>query len=272
MSTVPTPPYDLLTPTPSSPAQIQLRKPIDPDDPDGPEEPDFPRKPLYREDALWGVGHRSMQEGLLDIRVVAWFGLTVGDYFEVLIKDQKDPKAFDYVRDVKSEYFLTVKKADLPEGEVPIFIRVVRSSGQESRTNTILVLIKQTLPGGKDLKFWEDWHSELKLSLEDLPEESIIDKDIVAGEVWSRIEKYPNCRKNDKLTINWGGGGVLLHGKPRRRRPRWTHSDSSPCQDYRGCHPGWNHWRRVYGSRCGRESARRELHVFQTLQGTPANG
>ncbi|QHD07695.1 hypothetical protein PspR76_19030 [Pseudomonas sp. R76] len=146
-----------------------------------------------------------MQEGLLYIRVVAWFGLTVGDYFEVLIKDQKDPKAFDYVREVKSEYFLTVKKADLPEGEVPIFIRVFRSNGQESRTNTILVLIKQTLPGGNDLKFWEAWHSELKLSLEGLPEDTIIDKDIVAGEVWSLIEKYPNCRKNDRLTINWGG-------------------------------------------------------------------
>ncbi|WP_232109221.1 Ig-like domain-containing protein [Pseudomonas poae] len=205
MSTVPTPPYDLLKPPPSSPAQIQLRKPIDADDPDGPEEPDFPRKPLYREDAIWGVGHRSMQEGMLDIRVVAWFELAVGDYVEVIMKDQKDPKAFGYVREEKSEYFLSVKKADLPEGEVPIFIRVFRSNGQEGRTHTILVLIKTTLPGGNDLRFWEDWHSELKLSLEDLPEDSIIDKDIVAAGVWCLIEKYPNCRKNDRFTIKWAG-------------------------------------------------------------------
>lgn len=187
MSTAPAPSYDLLTPDPTSPAQIDLSKAI------------------YKEDAIWGVGYKSMSFGVLSVRLLTWFDRNEGDYYAVRIKNLNAPAAFDYVRDFSDEYFLNVDKANLPEGEVQMFSRVLRTSGLESRTNTILVLIKQTLPGGNDLRWWEPWHSELKLSLEGLPEGSTIDKWAVDAGVWCLIEKYLNIRKNDTLTIMWGG-------------------------------------------------------------------
>ncbi|MBP1125072.1 MULTISPECIES: YncE family protein [Pseudomonas] len=160
----------------------------------------------YPEKAAWGVGTSAMSFGKLTMAIEAWHNLSVGDYYAVRIKDLNNPAASAFVQDVTDRYYLSVDKEKVPEGTVEVFCRVLRAgSRQESRSSTQWALFKQTLPGGYDLRVWEPWHSELKLSLEGLPEGSIITADGVANGVWCLIEKYQHIRQNDTISIVWAG-------------------------------------------------------------------
>ncbi|MBP1125071.1 MULTISPECIES: Ig-like domain-containing protein [Pseudomonas] len=160
----------------------------------------------YPEKAAWGVGTSAMSFGKLTMAIEAWHNLSVGDYYAVRIKDLNNPAASAFVQDVTDRYYLSVDKEKIPEGTVEVFCRVLRAaSRQESRSSTQWALFKQTLPGGYDLRVWEPWHSELKLSLEGLPEGSIITADGVANGVWCLIEKYQHIRQNDTISIVWAG-------------------------------------------------------------------
>ncbi|KRP61353.1 hypothetical protein [Pseudomonas trivialis] len=172
--------------------------------------PDYPTVDLttakYPEKAVWGAGNSAMNFGKLSMVVEAWPDLSLGDYFDVHLNDPNTPAASATVAGMSNRYFLMVDKAQVPEGEVEVFSRVVRvGSQQESRSSTQLALFKQSLPGGYDLKVWEPWHSELKLSLEGLPEGSSINAGMVTKGVWCLIGKYANIRQNDKITIVWAG-------------------------------------------------------------------
>ncbi len=148
-----------------------------------------------------------MLRDVLTIGMDPWVELSIGDYYACRIQNLGVPAALDYVTDItRAQYFLSLAKGKVPEGEVPMFSRVTRiASQQESRSETIVVLFKTTLPGGYDLRGWEKWHSELKLSLEGLPKHSSINKDVVDAGVWCLIEKYQHCRQNDTITVRWAG-------------------------------------------------------------------
>lgn len=131
-----------------------------------------------------------------------WHDLSINDYHSVLIQYLNNSASSAVVKGEQERYNLIVAEENMPEGEVPMFGRVVRAGSlQESRSVTQTILIKTTLPGGVDRRVWEPWHSELFLSLEGLPEGSIIDANIAETGVWCLIKKYLNIRKNDVITV-----------------------------------------------------------------------
>ncbi|OAE13205.1 hypothetical protein AZH11_06865 [Pseudomonas simiae] len=133
----------------------------------------------------------------------------MSDTYGIVFNQKKEPTAGETavasVDAFSTQYFLTNDEDQVPKGESEMYLRVIRRTGQESRSNTLNVLFKTTLPGGYDLRHWEPWHSELKLTIEGLPEGSLIDASIVDAKVFCLIEKYEHCRLNDIITIVWAG-------------------------------------------------------------------
>ncbi|MEO8489265.1 Ig-like domain-containing protein [Pseudomonas sp.] len=159
--------------------------------------PDSPR-------ATWGLGIDRISP--VAIAIEAWTDLKVGDYYGCRWRDLKSPIASDYVKELLPRYHLFIDGKKLPEGISPMFWRVVRAgSRNESRSEIQWVLIKTTRPGGEDRKDWEPWHSELRLSMEGLEPNSSIDATTLSTPPYCLIEYYENRRRNDVITIDWGG-------------------------------------------------------------------
>ncbi len=131
-----------------------------------------------------------------------WEDLSINDHHSVLIQDLNNSASSAVVEGKQARYNLIVAEENMPEGEVPMFGRVVRAGSlQQSRSVTQTILIKTFPPGGVDRRVWEPWHSNLFQSLEGLPEGSIIDANIAETGVWCLIKKYLNIRKNDVITV-----------------------------------------------------------------------
>lgn len=158
-------------------------------------------KAKYAETAIWGLGVRAVRPYAIFV-IEPWDDLSINDYHSVRIQDLNNPASSAVVEGEQKRYNLIVAEENMPEGEVPMFGRVVRAGSlQESRSVTQTILIKTTLPGGVDRRVWEPWHSDLFQSLEGLPEGSIIDANIAETGVWCLIKKYLNIRKNDVITV-----------------------------------------------------------------------
>ncbi|MFB3306103.1 Ig-like domain-containing protein [Pseudomonas sp. AMR01] len=159
--------------------------------------PDSPR-------ATWGLGIDRIAN--VAIAIEAWTDLKIGDYYGCRWRDLTSPIASDYVKELLPRYHLFIDGKKLPEGLSPMFWRVVRAgSGNESRSEIQWVLVKTTRPGGEDRKTWEMWHSELKLSMEGLEPYSTIEAGALNSPTYCSIEYYENRRRNDVITIDWGG-------------------------------------------------------------------
>ncbi|WP_426133498.1 Ig-like domain-containing protein [Pseudomonas sp. PWP3-1b2] len=153
--------------------------------------------------AKWGLGIDRLTN--IAIAIEAWTKLEVGDYYSCRWLDPKVPVASDYVRELKARYELLIDETKVPAGFSPMFWHVVRASLNESSSKIQWVLVKKTRPGGEDREGGDPWHSELKMSVEDLDEYSIITADTVSGGIYCLIEHYENRRRNDVITIDWGG-------------------------------------------------------------------
>ncbi|OAE13202.1 hypothetical protein AZH11_06850 [Pseudomonas simiae] len=140
--------------------------------------------------------------------MIKWPGRVAGDYYDIHIQDLKNHAASGVVTDVNAkDYLLTVDK--LPEGEVPMFGRLVRANSlQESCSITQTILIKTTNPGGRDQEVTKKWHSGLNMLIDGLPAGSTINKDIAAGGLRCLIAKYQYIRKNDVITVRYDGIAV----------------------------------------------------------------
>ncbi|MGE1154122.1 hypothetical protein [Pseudomonas kitaguniensis] len=162
-------------------------------------------KTKYPEKAVWGLGVKGIFPNLV-IVIEPWSELSINDYYAVHIKDLNNPAASDILKGVQSRYNLFVDGHKVPEGVNTMVARVVRAaSRQESRSQPVDVLFKTTLPGGYDQRTWEPWHSELKLSVEGLPEGEALTPDRVQAGLWCLIEKYANIRQNDRISLEYGG-------------------------------------------------------------------
>lgn len=180
----------------------------------------YPSIPLgntvYPENGVWGIGRRHVIS-YGTFLTFPWARMSLNDTCELYIQDPRDPVAWGLVTDVNIDSFsLSVREEAMPEGEVPIFSRVLRAgSQQESRSVPQTILIKTTRPGGDDQRQHEPWHSELIMSVEGLPPGSTLNADNVAAGITCLIEKYPNIRKNDVITIAIGGEAVTHTVSPQ---------------------------------------------------------
>lgn len=191
MSTVPVP-YDNLTENPASafPA-VLLRDPNN----------SAISYTLYPETAGLAWGRRQV---LPETRITfqSWLDRSVNDYYAVHFQNSPAAAASALVMGLSGSYDLVIPGALVPEGEISMYARVVRTiSLQESRSTPQTVLVKTTIPGGVDREVGDSWVSGLTMRVEGLPEGSVLNPSIAASGMYALIDKYENMRKNDEVSI-----------------------------------------------------------------------
>ncbi|OLY76817.1 hypothetical protein AU074_03340 [Pseudomonas sp. ATCC PTA-122608] len=101
----------------------------------------------------------------------------------------------------QNRYFLTLHKADLPDGDIQLGYAVYYGGGKEYDVSSPLhVLIKTDIPAGDDSGFPPEGHPALKFSLSTY---EVFPPTAPLG-VTATIEPYPNMHADDKLHLNWG--------------------------------------------------------------------
>ncbi|MCF5547001.1 hypothetical protein [Pseudomonas salomonii] len=172
------------------------------------------KKAKYPEKSKIGAGRRALYPYSLFL-VPYWPGLVASEYLGLRVGNLEEPIASIKftVEDIEKinkdglpHYIFEVPASKLVEGDaVPYICRVVRSSGNESRSPIQTMLIKLTVPGGYDRRPWEPWHSGLIMWIEELAPGSIINADVAAGGLTCVIPPYLNIRYNDKIIVSADG-------------------------------------------------------------------
>ena len=135
-----------------------------------------------------------------------WGNWNTNDYYALYINNLTSTVASAVVKEDLPRYGLSVPETHVPEGEVQIYARVLRAGTfQESTSPLQTILIKTTRPGGIDQDPGIPHHTGLTMTIEDLPEGSIINAPIAAVGVWCLINRYQYIRKNDKIEVSWDG-------------------------------------------------------------------
>ena len=174
-------------------------------------------KAKYPEKSKIGAGRRALYPyGLFLVPywsgLVAsnYLGLRVGNLGEAIASTEftlEDIEKID--KDGLPHHIFEVPANKLVEGDaVPYFCRVVRSSGNESRSPIQTMLIKLTIPGGYDRRPWEPWHSGFIMWIEDFAPGSIINAEVAAGGLTCLIQPYLYIRSNDIITVSVDGRPV----------------------------------------------------------------
>ncbi|OPA83567.1 hypothetical protein BFW87_30245 [Pseudomonas fluorescens] len=119
-------------------------------------------------------------------------------------EDLTQPKASGVVTEDLPFYHLAFQGDDNIDKVVKYFTRVVRFSGQESRSDIEEVQVLTTIPSGNDPNENEPYHSGLLGWLDGIPEGGIITP-ANAAELWWWIYPYVNIRQNDENIIEVDG-------------------------------------------------------------------
>ncbi|QDG59943.1 hypothetical protein [Pseudomonas sp. NIBRBAC000502773] len=160
---------------------------------------------LYPENAPIGLGIRHVRPYAHFI-FEKWRLWSEYDYYALYLDDLLNAVAADIVLDDLPRYDLFVPEEHVPEGEVPMYGRVLRAGTfQESTSPLQTLLIKTTRPGGTDVDPGSAWHTGLVMTVEGLPEGSTIDRLIAGAGVWCLIERYEHIRQNDRIELSWDG-------------------------------------------------------------------
>ncbi|MGA9705740.1 YncE family protein [Pseudomonas sp.] len=176
---------------------------------DSPPQPAFRAVPLagtlYPERAAFGMGTRHLLPNF-EAYLERWFNCNVGDFYSLFVGNMNTPLISAYVSDQRNRYSWTTPGTNVPQGEVPMFARVIRAgSGQESISAIETYLIKTALPGGFDPVAGNIWHDGLSMSIDGMPRGSIINATVAASGMTALINKYANIRANDEIEISVGG-------------------------------------------------------------------
>lgn len=156
--------------------------------------------------ASYGLGLRHI-EGGVDFIFERWFELREGDTYRIYFGNvSKADSTITAAQVSEDRFFLNVPRESLgfQPGMSFLFIpdvygEVLRiGSSTPSTSPPQIVFIKQTRPGGIDKGPFEQWHSELHLTLRD--------KIIGAGQsTTATIKAWEHMRVNDLVMFYWGG-------------------------------------------------------------------
>jgi hypothetical protein len=159
----------------------------------------------YPEEAKFGLGNAHV-EPYATFWFTAWVKLRKGDYFGLRTFDPDSPVASGIVDEITDHYALRVPSDLMVEGLFNMFGRVVSFASQnESRSEPVPMLTLRNLPGARDVRPWEKFHSNFVMKLRDLPPNTIIDKTIAKTGFYITIEQYLFIRKNDRVRVFYDG-------------------------------------------------------------------
>jgi hypothetical protein len=164
---------------------------------------------LYPENGLYGLAIRHVTPYAYFV-FEKWAGWSLSDFYGLYLDDLLNAVAADIALEDEPRYGLFVPREHVPEGEIPMYGRVLRAGTfQESTSPLQTILIKTTRPGGTDTDPGSEWHTGLVMTVEGLPEGSTIDRLIAEGGVWCLIEPYEHIRQNDRIELSWDGIFVI---------------------------------------------------------------
>jgi len=164
---------------------------------------------LYPENAVYGLAIRHVTPYAYFV-FEKWTGWSLSDFYALYLDDLLNAVAADITLEDEPRYGLFVPREHVPEGEIPMYGRVLRAGTfQESTSPLQTILIKTTRPGGTDTDPGSEWHTGLVMTVEGLPEGSTIDRLIAEGGVWCLIEPYEHIRQNDRIELSWDGIFVI---------------------------------------------------------------
>lgn len=172
----------------------------------------YPAIPLtatpYPETSDWGLGRRETDPNAL-FTFENWQASVPNDSFAIYWGTSPIPVAQDIVKNIANRYNLTIPGTKIPEGESQVVGEVTRAaSGQLEASFPELYLVKTQRPGG--LTFWasEHYHRGLHLTVDGLPDGSIINQANTQVGLWCLIKPYENIRKNDTITVAYGASTI----------------------------------------------------------------
>ncbi|WP_439855489.1 hypothetical protein [Pseudomonas yamanorum] len=127
--------------------------------------------------------------------------ITVGDISDPTSIKPLAIKKLQPGEQAQDQYFFTLSKTDLPDGDMQLGYVVHYGDGREYDISSPLhVLIKTDIPAGDDSGFPPEGHPALKFSLSTY---EVFPPTAPLG-VKATIEPYPNMHADDKLYLNWG--------------------------------------------------------------------
>ncbi|NVZ18419.1 hypothetical protein [Pseudomonas costantinii] len=156
----------------------------------------------YPEPAKKGLGRRALIPWSY-WGISSWRNKNKLDYYAIRVDDLSQPRASGTVTEDLPFYHLAFRGDEDIDKVVKYFSRVVRFSGQESRSVVDEFLALTTIPSGNDPNENEPYHSGLLGWLEGIPEGGIITPAI--NELWWWIYPYVNIRQNDENIIEVDG-------------------------------------------------------------------
>ncbi|MGB3126480.1 MAG: hypothetical protein WBB95_21945, partial [Pseudomonas sp.] len=205
-----------------------------PDDFDELDDPAFPAfgfvdlsSKKYPESAVIGLGRPSLIPWSF-WGVSSWRNKNLLDTYFLRFDDITRPRASGTVTEDLPLYHLAFRGDDNIDKVVKFFTRVVRFSGQESRSKTSECLVLTTIPAGEDPNENEPWHSGLFGRLKDIPEGGVITQSTLKNEVLWEVSPYLNIRKNDENIIEVDGVSFIHIVSPEQASSKKPYSVPIP--------------------------------------------